>query len=476
MRESNEMPESQHTEYKQSWRDEYLKWVSGFANAEGGVMVIGRDDADRVVGVSDAKKLLEDIPNKVQDLLGILVEVNLKSESGLDYLEIAVEPYPYPISHKGRYDQRSGSTLQELKGAALDRFILRKQGKTWDGVPVPGVGIDDLSGAVIKNFRQLATSSGRLERKLLEEPDPILIEKLKLTEGDYLKRAAVLLFHEDPERFVTGAFVKIGFFRSESDLAYHDEIHGDLCTQTSGAVDLIRTKYLKAAIHYEGLQRIETYPVPYDALREAVLNALIHRDYAVTAPVQIKVFADRLKIWNPAVLPEGWNLEKLLGDHASHPYNPDIANAFFRAGEIESWGRGIQRIFEACRKNGAPEPLVSLDGHDLWTEFPFSPNYLKDTQLDFSRSKRKMPNGCEVTPLMSQSAATTECKSTINNFANSRISTCQMVGYQTLQWVRTANPRQDPEPRIMVFFSFLFYKRQLGAHKRCQNFLLSQGK
>jgi len=77
LRESNEMPESQHTEYKQSWRDEYLKWVSGFANAEGGVMVIGRDDADRVVGVSDAKKLLEDIPNKVQDLLGILVEVNL---------------------------------------------------------------------------------------------------------------------------------------------------------------------------------------------------------------------------------------------------------------------------------------------------------------------------------------------------------------------------------------------------------------
>ena len=70
------MPESQHTEYKQSWRDEYLKWVSGFANAEGGVLAIGRDDAGKVVGVAGAQKLLEDIPNKVRDLLGILVAVN----------------------------------------------------------------------------------------------------------------------------------------------------------------------------------------------------------------------------------------------------------------------------------------------------------------------------------------------------------------------------------------------------------------
>jgi ATP-dependent DNA helicase RecG len=267
--------------------------------------------------------------------------------------------------------------LQELKGAALDRFILRKQGKTWDGVPVPYVGLADLSSAAIATFRKLAGSSGRLERKLLDEPDPILIEKLKLTEGDYLKRAAVLLFHEDPERFVTGAFVKIGFFRSESDLVYHDEVHGDLFTQTAQTVDLIRTKYLKAAIHYEGLQRIETFPIPYEALRESVLNALIHRDYSTTAPIQIKVFADRLKIWNPAVLPDGWDLAKLLGDHASHPFNPDIANAFFRAGEIESWGRGIQRIFEACQQGGAPDPVLRLSGNDLWTEFPYSPEYLK---------------------------------------------------------------------------------------------------
>jgi ATP-dependent DNA helicase RecG len=116
--------------------------------------------------------------------------------------------------------------------------------------------------------------------------------------------------------------------------------------------------------------------VPYEALRETILNALVHRDYAVPAPIQIRVYEHKLRIWNPAVLPDGWDLEKLLGAHASHPYNPDVANAFFRSGEIESWGRGIEKIFSACRKADSPPPGIHLDGYDLWVEFQFSQEYL----------------------------------------------------------------------------------------------------
>ncbi|MEN3291998.1 MAG: ATP-dependent helicase RecG, partial [Burkholderiales bacterium] len=133
------MKEHQQIEWKEAWRDEYLKWISGFANADGGVLVIGRNDAGVAVGVPNARKLLEDIPNKVRDILGILVDVNLREEAGHELLEIVVEPYPYPVSYKGEYHYRSGSTKQELKGAALDKFLLRKQGLHWDGVPVPHV-------------------------------------------------------------------------------------------------------------------------------------------------------------------------------------------------------------------------------------------------------------------------------------------------------------------------------------------------
>ncbi len=375
------MKENQQIEWKESWRDEYLRWICGFANAEGGVLHIGRNDRGVVVGVPDSARLMEDIPNKVRDILGIMVGVNLREEAGKEYLEIVVEPYPYPVSYKGEYHLRSGSTKQELKGAALDKFLLRKQGKHWDGVPVPQVAVKDLSKAAIDRFRKLARQSQRLDSAILRESAPGLIEKLRLRDAAHLKRAAVLLFHPDPERFVTAAFVKIGFFRTNTDLLYHDEIHGDLFAQVEKTMDLLLTKYLKAGLTYQGLQRFETFPVPEAALREALLNAVIHKDYSAGAPIQISVYADKLMLWNPGELPPAWTVAKLKGKHPSHPFNPDVANAFFRAGMIESWGRGIERIMEACRAAGTPVPVLRYEPAGLWVEFAY-PAVPKGTPTD----------------------------------------------------------------------------------------------
>ena len=131
------MSESQNIEYKSTWRDEYLKWICGFANAKGGTIFIGKDDNGKIIGVAEAKKLLEEIPNKARDVLGILVDVNLHKSKQGDYLEIIVEAYSNAVNYKGQYYYRSGSTKQELKGAALDKFLLQKKGKRWDSVLVP---------------------------------------------------------------------------------------------------------------------------------------------------------------------------------------------------------------------------------------------------------------------------------------------------------------------------------------------------
>jgi ATP-dependent DNA helicase RecG len=238
------------------------------------------------------------------------------------------------------------------------------------------VAVDDLEGAVLARFRERAARSKRLGTDVLEEDDPGLIEKLRLMEGKYLKRAAILLFYPDPERFVTGASVKIGYFETDAELRYHDEVHGNLFAQVDKTMDLLLTKYLKASISYEGVQRVETYPVPEDALRETLLNAIVHRDYAIAAPVQIRVYADRLSIWNPGELPDNWSPEKLLGPHSSRPFNPDVANAFFGAGEIEAWGRGIQRVLNACHEARTPEPRIEVEAGELSVEFPFSAAYV----------------------------------------------------------------------------------------------------
>jgi ATP-dependent DNA helicase RecG len=365
------MKESQQVEWKSTWRDDYLKWVCGFANAEGGTLVIGRDDRGVAIGVNDAGRLMEEIPNKVRDILGIMVDVNLRQEKGKDLVEIRVEAYPNPISYKGEYYYRSGSTNQMLKNAALDRFLLRKHGRTWDGVPLPGVKLSDLDADALKGFRTLARKSQRLPEAVLSEPDRNLLEKLHLTEGSYLTRAAALLFHPEPQRFFSSAYVKIGYFESNVDLRYQDEVRGNLITQVNQTLEVLQAKYLRAWISYEGLQRIETWPVPMAALREAVLNAVVHKDYASSATIQISVYPDKLMIWNPGELPPHWTVKKLLGKHASVPFNPDVAGVFFRAGLIESWGRGIERILEACREAGTPEPEMRYEPSGLWVEFRF---------------------------------------------------------------------------------------------------------
>ena len=181
------MKEAHNIEWKQSWRDEYLRWICGFANADGGTLVIGKGDSGEVVGLANASRLLEDIPNKVRDILGIVVAVNLHTQDGLDWLEIVVDPYPSPISYKGEYHLRSGSTKQELRGAALDRFLLRKLGRHWDGVPVPHVDMTDLAPGAMLAFRKLATKSGRLTSESLNEGNAALLDKLHLTEGHYLQ-------------------------------------------------------------------------------------------------------------------------------------------------------------------------------------------------------------------------------------------------------------------------------------------------
>ncbi len=363
------MQESQNVEWKETWKDEYLKWICGFANASGGKIIIGKNDKGEVVGVKNSKKLLEDIPNKVKDVLGILVDVNLHKTRKGDYLEIVIEPQPFAVNYKGQYFYRSGSTRQELKGVALDKFLLEKKSRTWDSVPIPIITITELKNETLDLFKKLAVKNKRIDENVLNENDENVLENLKLLEKSVFKRAAVLLFHPDPENFVTGAFIKIGYFQTDTELIFQDEVHGNLFEQVEKTTEILFTKYIKAIISYDGIHRIENYEYPKEAIREALLNAIVHKDYAYGFPVQISVYNDKLMIWNEGRLPENWTVEKLLQKHSSKPRNPDIANAFFRAGYIEAWGRGTIKIVEQCQKHGLPIPEFKNDGSDFWITF-----------------------------------------------------------------------------------------------------------
>ena len=130
-----------------------------------------------------------------------------------------------------------------LKGQALNQFLLKKTCITWDSVPIQDAAIIDLRN-----------------------------DSLNLLDYGMLKRAAVLLFHHNPKKWISRSYITIRYFETDSELRYQDEIHGSLLSQAEKIIDLVFTKYLKAEISYQGVTRIETYPFPKEAIREAVFN------------------------------------------------------------------------------------------------------------------------------------------------------------------------------------------------------------
>ncbi|GHT63195.1 hypothetical protein AGMMS50239_18640 [Bacteroidia bacterium] len=174
------MPEQQNIEYKSSWHDDYLKWICGFANAQGGRIYIGKNDVGAVVGVEDSKRLMDEIPNKIKNNMGITAEVNLLQEDDKHFIEIIVQPYSVPISLRGRYYYRSGSVKQELTGVALSEFLLKKAGQTWDNMIEEDATFDDIDEATIKKYLRKAEEAGRLP-DIDELTTPELLDKLRLT-------------------------------------------------------------------------------------------------------------------------------------------------------------------------------------------------------------------------------------------------------------------------------------------------------
>ena len=309
--------------------------------------------------MKDSKRLMEDIPNKIVTHLGIVADVNLHTDDGLDYIEIVIEPSNIPIAYKGTYHYRSGSTKQELRGTALQQFILKKMGRSWDDVPNERATLDDIDRNAIDYFLRKGIEAQRIPDDLREASTKDVLDSLGLIDNDgYLKNAAILLFGKNPLRFFPSVSFKIGRFgKDEADLMFQDIIEGNIIQMADRVMELLQGKYLVSPVRFEGMQRYETLEIPKEALREILYNAIAHKDYA-GPDIQMHVYDDHIEVWNEGELPEGYTEETLMGRHSSKPRNRNIANAMFKAGFIDTWGRGYMKIREGFEAAELPMPRV----------------------------------------------------------------------------------------------------------------------
>jgi len=170
-----------------------------------------------------------------------------------------------------------------------------------------------------------------------------------------------MAFYGNPGKWVAGSHIKIGYFVTDSDLKFQDEVHGSLIEQVDKTVDLVYQKYMKGLIYYEGIQRIDKFMFPKDAFREILLNAVVHKNYSTCNPIQISVYEDKIYIWNDGIMPkELSSTEKLFEKHSSRPFNPRLAGVFFKSGMIEAWGRSFDKIKEVCTLHNTPLPEYDI--------------------------------------------------------------------------------------------------------------------
>lgn len=348
--------EKQTVEWKREWKDEFLKEIAGFANADGGIILIGVDDNGKPIGVNDPKSTMKKISDTVANKLALYPSIQIDEENNV--ISITVGKSEIPVDLNGRFYIRSGNTVHEAKGREYDRIVSKRLNISWIDQPVEGIDESDLDAKALEYFVKRATVAERISETSLSKPTGELLTKLGLKVGSNITRAGVLLFHPAPEDIITCSFSKIGMFDG-SEILYQDLIGGPLVTRLDRILEVMSTKYLIRPITYEGMTRIDNWPYPYDSLRECLLNALIHNDYSSFNPVQIRMWGNRMMISDSGGLPEGWTLERLISEHKSEPPNPHIAYTFFIMGFIENWGRGIERIIDGY--SGQVERKVRFD-------------------------------------------------------------------------------------------------------------------
>jgi len=260
----------------------------------------------------------------------------------------------------------------------LSEFLLKRAGHTWDDIIEPRATFADIDEKSFRAYLIMSQEKGRLpdvEGLSIEE----VFDKLRLTENGQLKRAAIILFGKDPGRFYPNTFVKIGrFAQDDADLRFQEVVEGNIIVLLRNVLEMILQKFIIRNIEFEGMYRIETPEYPMPALREMLLNALIHRNY-MGSFIQIRVYDDKINCWNEGMLPEGISLESLKHSHSSRPRNPLVADVCFKGGLIDAWGRGTIKIIDTCKEAGLPEPeLKERDGGFFVTLFK---NNLTEEQL-----------------------------------------------------------------------------------------------
>ena len=370
--------------------------VCAFLNTDGGQLVFGVAPSLKIVGqdVSDAtQRELAQAIKGIEPVADIRIEyIDLPDNSGKKLIVLNCDAFvngQHPFVFRGCPYYKVESTTMVMPRDMYDERIRanRPQLFGWDVQDAYGVDFSDLEEVRIRNAVRLGVAGGRLNASAEGDSVISLLNKFNLLNNGKLSQAAVMLFAKE-SRYYPQLLLRMARFRGldKNEFIDNRQATGNFFDLLDAGMDFC-FKHLNLHGKIVGVRRVETLEIPQEALREALINALCHRDYNnIHAAVSLAIYDDRVEIINPGTLPPDLSIEKLKQPHASSPHNLLIAQVLYRTTFIESWGSGVRRMTEVCAENGAKVPEFSAQNNNFAITFYRGEKSLEDVAQNVSQN------------------------------------------------------------------------------------------
>ena len=361
-----------------------IETVSAFSNTKGGSIIIGADDKGNIIGVDVGEKTIEKLANKIKQNTDtqIYPSISVEKIDGKNIIVVEVkESKSKPVFAFDRVYKRVGKSNHRISSDEIRKMALEGKKVYWDELICEDASLEDIDEQKVKRFLEKA----RFERRLDITPNISVgeaLERLSLIKNNKLTNAAILLFGKNPQKFFIQSEVRCARFKGTEPLEFIDMkvFGGNIIDQREDSLEFIK-EHIRLHAKIVGTERVETWEYPIEAIREAITNAICHRNYEISSNVQIRIFDDRIEIWDPGLLPKGLTIEKLKGKHESILRNLLVGKCFFLIKYIEQWGTGTNRIIKWCLKRGLPEHIFEETGTSFLITFR------KEITEDFLREK-----------------------------------------------------------------------------------------
>ena len=347
--------ESQTVEFKSSFNEEVIETLVAFSNAKGGTVYVGVSDNGKAFGVTVGKETVQQWINEIKNKTTpqIIPDAEVIEIENKTVISLFIPEFPIkPVSVRGKYYKRAGNSNHLLSVYEIANEHLKTINSSWDFYIDPNHTEMDLSREKIAKFITKIKQNDGIRQTGLSNVK--ILNKMEIFRDGKITFGAYLLFAKD---YCAISDVQIGRFKSDITIIDSISLNTDLFQEVDSIIAFIK-KHLKVAYIITGEpQRTERFDYPVDAIREIVVNMVVHRDYRDSSASIIKIFDNRIEFYNPGKLYGGITVKDLLsGNYMSRSRNKLIARAFKEVGMIERYGSGIIRVRNICREYGVKDP------------------------------------------------------------------------------------------------------------------------